>query len=68
MVLGILASLGVAAFLLMNGTPISRIYYGTDTHLYGLLLGALLAFARPWSRYTRRWGRRRCTVWLSPSV
>lgn len=51
MVLGILASLGVAAFLLMNGTPISRIYYGTDTHLYGLLLGALLAFARPWSLY-----------------
>lgn len=51
MVLGILASLGVATFLLMNGTPISRIYYGTDTHLYGLLLGALLAFARPWSLY-----------------
>ena len=51
MVLGILASLGVVAFLLMNGTPISRIYYGTDTHLYGLLLGALLAFARPWSLY-----------------
>ena len=51
MVLGILASLGVAAFLLMNGTPISRIYYGTDTHLYGLLLGSLLAFARPWSLY-----------------
>ena len=51
MVLGILASLGVAAFLLMTGTPISRIYYGTDTHLYGLLLGALLAFARPWSLY-----------------
>ena len=51
MVLGILASLGVAAILLMNGTPISRIYYGTDTHLYGLLLGALLAFARPWSLY-----------------
>lgn len=51
MVLGILASLGVAAFLLMNGTPISRIYYGIDTHLYGLLLGALLAFARPWSLY-----------------
>lgn len=51
MVLGILASLGAAAFLLMNGTPISRIYYGTDTHLYGLLLGALLAFARPWSLY-----------------
>lgn len=51
MVLGILASLGVAAFLLMNGTPISRIYYGTDTHLYGLLLGALLAFTRPWSLY-----------------
>lgn len=51
MVLGILASLGVAAFLLMNGAPISRIYYGTDTHLYGLLLGALLAFARPWSLY-----------------
>ena len=51
MVLGIVASLGAATFLLMNGAPVSRIYYGTDTHLYGLLLGALLAFARPWSLY-----------------
>ena len=51
MVLGIVASLGAATFLLMNGAPVSRVYYGTDTHLYGLLLGALLAFARPWSLY-----------------
>lgn len=51
MVLGILASLSVATALLMSGAPISRVYYGTDTHLYGLLLGALLAFARPWSLY-----------------
>ena len=51
MVLGIVASLGAATFLLMNGASVSRVYYGTDTHLYGLLLGALLAFARPWSLY-----------------
>lgn len=51
MVLGIIASLSVATALLMSGAPISRVYYGTDTHLYGLLLGALLAFARPWSLY-----------------
>ena len=50
-VLGIIASLSVATALLMSGAPISRVYYGTDTHLYGLLLGALLAFARPWSLY-----------------
>lgn len=51
MVLGIIASLSTATALLMSGAPISRVYYGTDTHLYGLLLGALLAFARPWSLY-----------------
>lgn len=51
MALGIVASLGAATFLLMNGASVSRVYYGTDTHLYGLLLGALLAFARPWSLY-----------------
>lgn len=32
-------------------SPISRIYYGTDTHMYGLLCGVLLAFALPWSLY-----------------
>lgn len=51
MVLGIIASLSTATALLMSGAPISRVYYGTDTHLYGLLLGALLAFTRPWSLY-----------------
>lgn len=51
MVLGIITSLSAATTLLMFGSPISRVYYGTDTHLYGLLLGALLAFARPWSLY-----------------
>ena len=51
MVLGIIASLTTATALLMTGSPVSRVYYGTDTHLYGLLLGALLAFARPWSLY-----------------
>ncbi len=44
MVLGVIA-LERCYRSLMSGAPISRAYYGViDTHLYGLLLGALLAF------------------------
>ncbi|MDJ1114424.1 acyltransferase family protein [Microbacterium dauci] len=39
------ASAGWAWLLLAEGT--TRIYYGTDTHAYGLLLGVALAFLRP---------------------
>ena len=35
------------AFLFQPGTDPSRVYYGTDTHAVGLLVGALLAFAWP---------------------
>lgn len=40
-----------SAFLVAAQAPISRVYYGTDTHMYGLLIGVLLAFSRPWSLY-----------------
>ncbi|GAB2707304.1 peptidoglycan/LPS O-acetylase OafA/YrhL/lysophospholipase L1-like esterase [Microbacterium marinum] len=32
------------------GDGVTRVYYGTDTHAYGLLLGVALAFVRPASR------------------
>ena len=34
-----------------GGDP-SRVYFGTDTHASGLLLGALLAFAWPMGRFS----------------
>ncbi|GGH63577.1 acyltransferase family protein [Rothia aerolata] len=46
-----LLSLGLAAALALVGTNPSRIYYGTDSHLFGLMLGVLLAFLIPWSMY-----------------
>ena len=38
------------AVLFTPGRDPSRVYYGTDTHATGLLIGALLAFAWPLSR------------------
>ncbi|MCT9819069.1 acetyltransferase [Microbacterium sp. W1N] len=39
------ASAGWAVLLLEGGADTSRVYYGTDTHAFGLLLGVALAFA-----------------------
>ncbi|RLK48015.1 acyltransferase family protein [Microbacterium telephonicum] len=39
------ASAGWAVFLTVQGADASRVYYGTDTHAFGLLLGVALAFA-----------------------
>lgn len=46
-----LLSLALAAGLSWAGAGTARLYYGTDTHLFGLMLGVLLAFALPWSMY-----------------
>ena len=52
--------LGVASVVLMavlyrGGADASRLYYGTDTHAVGLLLGAALAFVEPtWRAYEQR--------------
>lgn len=39
------ASTGLMAALYVPGEDATRVYYGTDTHLAGLMLGAALAFA-----------------------
>jgi len=39
-----LASAGWMAFLYLQGSSGSRVYYGTDTHIFGLMLGASLAY------------------------
>lgn len=44
-------SLTLAAVLALVGVSTARLYYGTDTHLYGLMLGVLLAMLIPWSMY-----------------
>lgn len=44
-------SLTISTVLAAGEAPLSRVYYGTDTHMYGLLSGVLLAFAVPWSLY-----------------
>lgn len=42
-----LASAGLMTYLFYHGVSASRVYYGTDTHMFGLMIGAFLAF---WSR------------------
>ncbi|MFW0183281.1 acyltransferase family protein [Rothia sp. CCM 9417] len=49
-ILGVL-SLLTALVLTFIGASTTRLYYGTDTHLYGLMLGVLLAMLVPWSMY-----------------
>ncbi len=44
-------SLLAAVVLGLLGASTTRLYYGTDTHLYGLMLGVLLAMMIPWSMY-----------------
>ncbi|MGH1978813.1 acyltransferase family protein [Rothia sp. L_38] len=50
---GVLGLLSVLAALTLGllGASSTRLYYGTDTHLYGLMLGVLLAMMIPWSMY-----------------
>jgi len=38
------ASAGWMAYAYAHGASASRVYYGTDTHLFGLMIGAFLAF------------------------
>jgi peptidoglycan/LPS O-acetylase OafA/YrhL len=39
-----LASAGLMAWLFLHGVDQTRLYYGTDTHIFGLMLGAFVAF------------------------
>ncbi|MDT0185766.1 acyltransferase family protein [Microbacterium sp. ARD31] len=45
-----LAAASVVAAVLLAGSGATRVYYGTDTHAFGLLLGVALAFLRPAER------------------
>jgi peptidoglycan/LPS O-acetylase OafA/YrhL len=47
---GLAAASVVAAVLFGGGEDLTRVYYGTDTHAFGLLLGVALAFLRPGDR------------------
>ena len=61
--LGVLSAVLMAVWFVPGSNP-TRVYYGTDTHLFGLMLGAAVALAfaggvgvlaqRRWSRL-RRW-------------
>ncbi|CAN5292895.1 acyltransferase family protein [soil metagenome] len=49
---------GVAMALLWDPNDATRVYYGTDTHAFGLAIGALLALvARHWSVWRAEWPR-----------
>jgi peptidoglycan/LPS O-acetylase OafA/YrhL len=62
LVLGVLAAAGASALLMgMLYDPAadpSRVFYGTDTHASGLLLGAALAFLWPSWRLSPKTGKR----------
>ncbi|MFG2556249.1 acyltransferase family protein [Streptomyces sp. NPDC048581] len=58
---GAIASLTAMALLHRPGEDASRVYFGTDTHAFGLLLGAALALAVPSARaWKHRWARWLC--------
>jgi peptidoglycan/LPS O-acetylase OafA/YrhL len=59
---GMLASALAMGLLFHRGEDPSRVYFGTDTHASGLLIGALLAFAWPLGRMTARLGPRAVPV------
>lgn len=40
---GLLAIASATSMAIISGTNLSRAYYGTDTHLFGLMIGAILA-------------------------
>jgi len=66
MVLALLSTGWMAWLSLRNGLPVpndpSRVYYGTDTHAMGLLMGAALATVwAPWRRWSTGWS------WVSRS-
>ncbi|MFT4147427.1 MAG: acyltransferase family protein [Micrococcaceae bacterium] len=64
-VLGIISAVLMAVIYVPGGDP-TRVYYGTDTHIFGLMFGACLAFihTNPWyevrraSPLTHSWYRR----------
>lgn len=51
---GVMASAILMSFLYEPGGDPSRIYYGTDTRLFALLIGCLLAFAWPMYRLSSK--------------
>ncbi|GAA2476730.1 acyltransferase family protein [Terrabacter carboxydivorans] len=60
---GVALAVGLASSVLMAvmftpGTDATRVYYGTDTHVMGLMAGAALAFA---------WASPRLAGWVAPS-
>jgi peptidoglycan/LPS O-acetylase OafA/YrhL/lysophospholipase L1-like esterase len=63
------ASAGLMAILYRPGANPTRVYHGTDTHLFGLMIGAAVAFAFAGDVGVvaqRRWGRLRLWVgWLA---
>lgn len=57
--LAVTASITVPSLYLLSGASPSRVYFGTDTHSYALIVGAVLAFLLPPGGATattrRRW-------------
>lgn len=51
--IGVVLSAGLMAFLYIPGEDPSRVYYGTDTRAFSLLLGAALAIVWPSQRLSK---------------
>lgn len=64
---GLAAVSTVLMAVLLQGDDATRVYYGTDTHLMGLMLGAGLAFA--WSSSSGSWLTSRAWLrWRRPAL
>jgi peptidoglycan/LPS O-acetylase OafA/YrhL len=66
-VLALAAASAIAMALLVNPADSTRVYYGTDTHAFGLAIGAVLAFvAVRWPANRIAWPR--AVRWSLPVV
>jgi peptidoglycan/LPS O-acetylase OafA/YrhL len=66
-----LASAGLMAWLFLHSVDQTRLYYGTDTHIFGLMTGAFLAFwshaltkGQPFRRQAQHFWFLRRVPWL----
>lgn len=59
---GVIISAWIMAFLYIPGADPSRVYYGTDTRAFSLLLGAALAFVWPSQKLSKTLPRKASSV------
>jgi len=63
--LGVVLSAGWRSILWLFSVPVARLYFGTDTHVDGLLVGCLLAMLAAWGKGPRAAWPRQLLRWAA---